>query len=73
MGGIQGKEVPFKGLGVGMINGQMGQMQGKNSFGNDKDLHFGGLMMGQNKTGPQGLGFPNLMTSGGMIGSDPSL
>jgi len=24
MGGIQGKEVPFKGLGVGMINGQMG-------------------------------------------------
>ena len=48
-------------------------MQGKNSFGNDKDLHFGGLMMGQNKSGPQGLGFPNLMTSNGMIGSDQSL
>ena len=48
-------------------------MQGKNSFGNDKDLHFGGLMMGQNKQPGQGLGFPNLMTSGGMIGSDPNL
>ena len=48
-------------------------MQGKNSFGNDKDLHFGGLMMGQNKSGTQGLGFPNLMTSNGMIGSDQSL
>jgi hypothetical protein len=29
-----------------MINGQLGQMQGTNSFGSDKDLHFGGMMMG---------------------------
>lgn len=52
----------------------MGQMQAKNSFGNEKDLHFGGMMMGQNKSGGAlGGGFPNIMTSGGMIGSDPSL
>lgn len=31
-------------------------------------------MMGQNKPGgPLAGGFPNLMTSGGIIGSDPSL
>jgi hypothetical protein len=45
-------------------------MQAKNSFGSDKDLHFGAInMMG--KPGPLAGGFPNLMTSGGMIGANP--
>lgn len=76
LGGMQGKQVdaPYKGLGAGMINNPMGSIQAKNSFGNDKDLHFGGMMMGQNKPGgPLAGGFPNLMTSAGIIGSDPTL
>lgn len=39
------------------MNGQLGQMPQ-------------GMMGSQNKLGQ---GFPNLMTSGGMIGSDPNL